>query len=36
LSIDSGRAIPESRLEAAPLAERTVDEQRLHDSGDAG
>lgn len=36
VSIDSGRAIPEARLDAAPLAERTVGEQRLHDRGDAG
>jgi DnaK suppressor protein len=33
-SIDSGLAIPEARLEAVPLAERTVDEQRLHDGAD--
>ena len=34
--IDSGQAIPEARLAAEPLAERTLDEQRLHDGGDAG
>jgi DnaK suppressor protein len=33
LSIDSGLAIPDERLEAAPLSERTVDEQRLRDEG---
>ena len=31
LSVDSGLAIPDERLEAAPLAERTVEEQRRHD-----
>ncbi len=35
LSIDSGLPIPEGRLDAAPLAERTVAEQRLRDTGDA-
>ncbi len=35
LSIDSGQAIPEARLEALPLSERTVDEQRLRDTGAA-
>ena len=28
LSVDSGDAIPDERLEAFPLAERTVDEER--------
>jgi DnaK suppressor protein len=32
-SIDSGRAIPDARLEAEPLAERTLNEQRRHDAG---
>jgi DnaK suppressor protein len=32
-SIDSGRAIPDERLEAEPLAERTLNEQRRHDLG---
>jgi RNA polymerase-binding transcription factor len=36
LSIDSGLPIPEARLDAAPLSERTVEEQRLRDTGDAG
>jgi DnaK suppressor protein len=30
-SIESGKPIPEERLEAEPLAERTVEEQRLHE-----
>ena len=31
LSVDSGLAIPDERLEAAPLAERTVEEQQRND-----
>ena len=30
-SIESGKPIPDERLEAEPLAERTVEEQRLFD-----
>lgn len=30
LSVQSGEPIPDSRLEAVPTAERTVEEQRLH------
>ncbi len=33
LSVDSGLKIPDQRLEAAPLAERTVEEQRRRDAG---
>jgi DnaK suppressor protein len=32
-SVDSGLAIPDERLEAEPLAERTIDEQRRYDEG---
>jgi DnaK suppressor protein len=32
-SVDSGRAIPDERLEAEPLAERTLVEQWRHDAG---
>jgi DnaK suppressor protein len=32
-SVDSGRAIPDERLEVEPLAERTLNEQRRHDVG---
>ena len=32
-SVDSGRAIGDERLEAEPLAERTLNEQRRHDAG---
>jgi len=32
-SIDTGAEIPDERLEAAPLAERTIDEQRRLESG---
>jgi DnaK suppressor protein len=32
-SIESGIAIPNERLEAEPLAERTVEEQRRHHAG---
>lgn len=32
-SIESGAPIPDDRLEAAPLAERTVEEQRRFDHG---
>jgi DnaK suppressor protein len=32
-SVESGRAIPDERLEAEPLAERTVAEQRRHAAG---
>ena len=30
-SVDSGASIPDDRLEAEPLAERTVEEQRLYE-----
>jgi len=30
-SVESGTPIPDDRLEAEPLAERTVDEQRLYE-----
>jgi DnaK suppressor protein len=30
LSVESGEPIPDSRLEAVPTAERTIEEQRLH------
>jgi DnaK suppressor protein len=30
LSIESGEAIPDARLEAVPTAERTIDEQRRY------
>jgi DnaK suppressor protein len=33
LSIETGEPIPDSRLEAVPTAERTVDEQRRYDRG---
>ena len=33
LSIDSGDPIPDDRLEAQPTAERTLEEQKLHDRG---
>jgi DnaK suppressor protein len=33
LSIESGAPIPDARLEAEPLAERTVEEQRLLERG---
>jgi DnaK suppressor protein len=32
-SVESGVAIPNERLEAEPLAERTVEEQRRHHAG---
>ncbi len=32
-SIDTGAQIPDERLEAAPLAERTIEEQRRLESG---
>jgi DnaK suppressor protein len=32
-SVESARAISEERLEAEPLAERTLNEQRRHDAG---
>ena len=32
-SIDSGAQIPDERLEAAPLAERTIEEQRRLENG---
>jgi DnaK suppressor protein len=32
-SVESGAAIPNDRLEAEPLAERTVEEQRRHHAG---
>jgi DnaK suppressor protein len=31
-SIESGKPIPDERLEAEPLAERTVEEQRLYEA----
>ena len=31
-SVQSGAAIPDERLEVEPLAERTVEEQRLHEA----
>ena len=34
LSVESGGRIPSDRLEAAPLAERTVEEQRAFERGD--
>jgi RNA polymerase-binding transcription factor len=36
LSIESGRPIPDERLEAVPTAERTVEEQTRHDRGGRG
>jgi DnaK suppressor protein len=30
LSVESGEPIPDTRLEAVPTAERTIDEQRLY------
>ena len=33
LSVQSGDPIPDERLEALPTAERTLEEQRLHDRG---
>ena len=36
ISIDSGRPIPSARLDAVPMAEGTVDEQRRLDGDDAG
>jgi DnaK suppressor protein len=36
LSIDSGRPIPDERLEALPTAERTVEEQRPLAEGGGG
>jgi DnaK suppressor protein len=33
LSIESGNAIPDDRLEALPTAERTLEEQKLHGRG---
>ena len=32
ISIDSGEPIPDERLQALPTAERTVEEQRAHES----
>ena len=32
-SVETGAQIPDERLEAAPLAERTIDEQRRLESG---
>ena len=34
-SVESGLPIPDQRLEAEPLAERTVEEQRLHEASGA-
>jgi RNA polymerase-binding transcription factor len=36
VSIESGRPIPDERLEAMPTAERTVEEQIRHDRGGGG
>jgi DnaK suppressor protein len=36
LSIESGRPIPDARLEVIPTAERTVEEQIRHDRGGGG
>ncbi|MEX2194295.1 MAG: hypothetical protein WD844_03340 [Thermoleophilaceae bacterium] len=33
LSVESGKPIPDERLEAVPTVERTLEEQRLVDSG---
>jgi DnaK suppressor protein len=33
VSVDSGQPIPDSRLEAVPTAERTVEEQKLFRAG---
>jgi DnaK suppressor protein len=33
LSVESGEPIPDDRLEAVPLAERTVEEQERYDHG---
>jgi DnaK suppressor protein len=33
LSVESGEAIPDARLEAVPTAERTVEEQARYDRG---
>ena len=33
LSVESGESIPDERLEAYPLAERTIDEQRRYERG---
>ena len=33
LSVESGEPIPDERLEAYPLAERTVEEERRHERG---
>jgi DnaK suppressor protein len=33
LSVESAESIPDERLEALPLAERTLDEQKLRDRG---
>jgi DnaK suppressor protein len=35
-SIESGKVIPDARLEAEPLAERTIEEQRRYERGGAG
>ena len=34
-SVESGLAIPDQRLEAEPLAERTIEEQRRYERGGA-
>jgi DnaK suppressor protein len=34
LSVESGKPIPDERLEAAPTAERTVEEESTDESGD--
>jgi DnaK suppressor protein len=36
LSVDSGKPIPDERLEALPTAERTVEEERVWDGRRAG
>jgi DnaK suppressor protein len=33
LSVESGESIPDERLEAYPLAERTIEEQRRYERG---
>ena len=33
LSVESGKPIPDARLEAMPTAERTVEEQARYDAG---
>jgi DnaK suppressor protein len=35
-SVETGQPIPDERLEAEPLAERTIEEQRRHEGGVPG